>query len=389
MEEALSMDSSPTSSKSKFFDKEMFNALLTMKDMVHVLWKDREESIVLQEQLVAMKEEKEQLLEKLQEMEKQLQEAKETLTQYMHAHEVCNVSLSSNSSQEDCFGVFENHTKGIGSKLMLKMGYEGKGLGKNAQGIIEPIMVEERPKYLGLGYERINETNSKVEETNEKVSSTIFVSSSPPQEGFKGESSRTLVQSLTSSACKTCVQDECKCVQQKGCDSHEDKSRFESLQKRACDTSDSPPQSGDKGECSRYKSAFNSVAFDYVKHNKSACNNGKRPCTFCGFNNHHVSKCWKRKSIFRKLSKQRQHEEKMQKICSHCHKRGHLIDQCWTLHPTSHPRHKKHLDEKIDKNGRGDSIIEVRQDDSQEDHFQHKDSPLSWLGKKWIDFLHK
>jgi hypothetical protein len=47
------------------------------------------------------------------------------------------------------------------------------------------------------------------------------------------------------------------------------------------------------------------------------------------------------------------------------------------------------LGEKIDKNGRGDSIIEVRQDDSQEDHFQHKDSPLSWLGKKWIDFLHK
>jgi hypothetical protein len=389
MEEDLSIVSSPTYSKSKFFDKEMFNALLTMKDMVHVLWKDREESIVLQEQLVAMKEEKEQLLEKLQEMEKQLQEAKETLTQYMHAYEVCNVSLPSNSSQEDCFGFFENHTKGIGSKLMLKMGYEGKGLGKHAQGIVEPIVVEERPKYLGLGYERIVEMNSKVEETNEKVSSTIFVSSSPPQEGFKGESSRTLAQSLTSSACKICIQDECKCVKQKACDSHEDKSRFESLQKRACDTSDSPPQNGEKGECSRYKSAFNSVAFDYVKHEKSACKNGKRPCTFCGFDNHRVSKCWKRKSIFRKLSKQRQHEEKMKKICSHCQKRGHLIDHCWTLHPTSHPRHKNQLGENIDRNGRGDSIIDVSQEDSQEDHFQQKDSPLSWLGKKWIDFLRK
>ena len=79
----------------------------------------------------------------------------------------------------------------------------------------------------------------------------------------------------------------------------------------------------------------------------------------------------------------------MQKICSHCQKRGHLIDQCWTLHPNSHPRHKKQLGEKIDKNGRGDSIIEVGQDDSQEDNFQQKDSPLSWLGKKWIDFLRK
>ena len=251
------------------------------------------------------------------------------------------------------------------------------------------LLLLKRDLNIGLGYEIIIETNSKVEETNEKVSSTIFVSSSPPQEGFQGESSRTLVEGSNSLACKTCVQDECKCVQQKDYDSHEDKSRFECLQKRACDVSNSPPQSGNKGECSRYKSAFNSVAFGYVKHNKSASNNGKIPCTFCGFNNHRVSKCWKRKSLFRKLSKQRQHEEKMQKICSHCQKRGRIIDHCWTLHPTSHPRHKKHLGEKIDKNGRGDSIIEVRQDDSQGDHFQHKDSPLSWLGKKWIDFLCK
>jgi hypothetical protein len=56
MEEALNLNSSHTSSNSKLFDKEMFNALLTMKDMVQELWKDREESIVLQEQLVAMKE---------------------------------------------------------------------------------------------------------------------------------------------------------------------------------------------------------------------------------------------------------------------------------------------------------------------------------------------
>jgi hypothetical protein len=321
---------------------------------------------------MVMKEEKEQLLEKLQEMENQLHEVKETLTKYMHDHEVCNVSLSSNSSQEECFGVFENHTKGIGFKLLLKMGYEGKGLGKHAQGIVEPIVVEERPKYCGLGYERIVGANSKVEETNEKVSSTIFVSSSPPQEGFQGESSRTFDESSNSSACKTCVQDECKCVKQKGYDNHEDKSRFDSLQKRACNSSDSPPQRGDKGECSRYKSAYNSVAFDYVKHDKSACKNGKRPCTYCGLYNHHVSKCWKRMSTFRKLSKQRQHEKNMQKICTHCQKRGHLIDQCWTLHPTSHPRHKKQLDKKIDKNGRGDSIIDVSQDDSKKTTFSRR-----------------
>ena len=34
----------------------------------------------------------------------------------------------------------------------MNMGYEGKGLGKHAQGIVETIFVEEMPKYFGLGY---------------------------------------------------------------------------------------------------------------------------------------------------------------------------------------------------------------------------------------------
>ena len=44
---------------------------------------------------------------------------------------------------------------------MSKMGYEGKGLGKHAQGIFEPIMVEKRPKYFGLGYGQSYEESSK------------------------------------------------------------------------------------------------------------------------------------------------------------------------------------------------------------------------------------
>jgi len=40
------------------------------------------------------------------------------------------------------FAVFENHTIGISSKLLKRMGNEGKGLGVNGQGIVNPIKVE-------------------------------------------------------------------------------------------------------------------------------------------------------------------------------------------------------------------------------------------------------
>ncbi|XP_034052210.1 LOW QUALITY PROTEIN: zinc finger CCCH-type with G patch domain-containing protein [Gymnodraco acuticeps] len=45
------------------------------------------------------------------------------------------------------FGGWEAHTRGIGSKLMLKMGYEyGKGLGKTQDGRLEPVMAVVVPK---------------------------------------------------------------------------------------------------------------------------------------------------------------------------------------------------------------------------------------------------
>ncbi|KNC80089.1 hypothetical protein SARC_07532 [Sphaeroforma arctica JP610] len=49
-------------------------------------------------------------------------------------------------------GTFEQHTRGIGSKLMGRMGYvSGEGLGPRHTGIRVPILAAFRPKNIGLG----------------------------------------------------------------------------------------------------------------------------------------------------------------------------------------------------------------------------------------------
>ncbi|KAI5082166.1 hypothetical protein GOP47_0001909 [Adiantum capillus-veneris] len=51
-----------------------------------------------------------------------------------------------------CIGQFEAHTKGFGSRMLAKMGYvDGNGLGKDGQGIAQPLQAIKRPKSLGLG----------------------------------------------------------------------------------------------------------------------------------------------------------------------------------------------------------------------------------------------
>ncbi|XP_063003287.1 zinc finger CCCH-type with G patch domain-containing protein [Elgaria multicarinata webbii] len=55
------------------------------------------------------------------------------------------------STCNSSFGSWEAHTRGIGSKLLAQMGYEfGKGLGKNSEGRVEPVLAVVLPKGKSL-----------------------------------------------------------------------------------------------------------------------------------------------------------------------------------------------------------------------------------------------
>jgi hypothetical protein len=57
-------------------------------------------------------------------------------------------SNNNNNTEEDIeIGAWEAHTLGFGSWQLLKYGYRGKGLGKNEDGIVEPISGERKTSF--------------------------------------------------------------------------------------------------------------------------------------------------------------------------------------------------------------------------------------------------
>jgi hypothetical protein len=67
--------------------------------------------------------------------------------------ETISISSPSICNPQDQIGEFEKHTRGIGSKLLNKMGYDGQGIYKRRQGILSPIVVTPRAKHEGLGFD--------------------------------------------------------------------------------------------------------------------------------------------------------------------------------------------------------------------------------------------
>jgi hypothetical protein len=55
-------------------------------------------------------------------------------------------------SASDGMGAFEAHTRGFGSRILARFGFKpGSGLGRENQGIVEPLSAETRAKRAGLG----------------------------------------------------------------------------------------------------------------------------------------------------------------------------------------------------------------------------------------------
>ena len=159
---------------------------------------------------------------------------------------------------------------------MFKMGYEGKGLGKHAQGMIDPILVEERPKNFGLGYVQFNGEDSKAMKACEATSKRTFVPSSKSQ------------------TCQVCLKVDCHffkpLFQQEDCrhatyrehassDNFQDKNDDVSLQMKARASTSSSPQEGKKDghekQHKRYK--YSHSQFDYVsaRHDNFSCLKGR------------------------------------------------------------------------------------------------------------------
>jgi hypothetical protein len=94
--------------------------------------------------------------EALKELEAVIQETKKApFVATVEANAMTTSSMVNSPSKtlsQETFDDFENHSRGIDSKFMKQMGYDGQGIGKEGQGIQIPIVAQWRPNHEGLGF---------------------------------------------------------------------------------------------------------------------------------------------------------------------------------------------------------------------------------------------
>jgi len=70
-------------------------------------------------------------------------------------------------------GDFEIHIIGIGSKILRKMGYDGKMIDKRGQWILSPIIIAHRDKHECLGFDGRSENAMTIKTIFENSKDTI------------------------------------------------------------------------------------------------------------------------------------------------------------------------------------------------------------------------
>jgi hypothetical protein len=179
-------------------------------------------------------------------------------------------------------------------------------LGANGQGIVNPIKVVVLPRYVGLGYVReedgafsktVDERNSKAAEARESSSDEL--------------------------------------VQDESTSSHSDDRDYESSPKggekfEERTKASSPCQACTRDNQARYKkSHYSNVPFDYKQiGNVKQSLWHRKPCTFCGMNNHDVAKCWKIMSLYMKVMATRKEAPITTRVDISKPHVGHSIQSC-------------------------------------------------------------
>ena len=68
------------------------------------------------------------------------------------------------------FGSFEQSSKGFGMKMLLKMGFQvGQGLGREGQGIVEPVQVKQRPTGAGIAFGDFDERTTQAKQRDKSM----------------------------------------------------------------------------------------------------------------------------------------------------------------------------------------------------------------------------